>query len=244
MSLVQMIALIFIGGILPTLFWLFYWLREDDKNPEPRRLIFLTFILGMAVVPIAGYSERYINILLVKDANIQPSEIFFKTYFMAMAILIIWSAIEEFLKYVAAYFGGLSHKDNDEAIDPIIYMITAALGFAAFENILYIFKELNNSGYFTTGVILTGNFRFIGSTLLHTASSAIIGLFLAFFYYKSWLIKGASLVAGFICATTLHTIFNSFIIRQENFTLIGFSIVWLSIVAIILLFEKVKKIKK
>jgi protease PrsW len=239
-----MIVLVFIGGILPTLFWLFYWLHEDNKNPEPKHLILLTFILGMVVVPIAGYIERYISIWFVKDPNIQPSEIFYKTYFIAITILILWAAVEEVLKYLAAYFGGLNNKANNEAIDPIIYMITAALGFASFENILYIFKEINNVGYLSSSVVLTGNFRFIGSTLLHTASSAFVGIFLAFSYYKNWTVRGMSLIFGLICATALHTIFNSFIIRQENFTLIGFSIVWLSIIAIILLFEKVKKIKK
>ncbi len=244
MSLVHMIILIFVGGILPTFFWLFYWLREDKKNPEPKKLIFLTFFLGMAIVPIAGYVERYLNILIAKDPNIQPSEIFYKSYFVALAILVLWAATEEVLKFFAAYFGGLGHRENNEALDPIIYMITAALGFAALENILYIYKEFSSVGYITSSVVLTGNFRFIGSTLLHTASSAIIGLFLAFSYYKNWMVKKIHLILGLACATTLHTIFNSFIIRQENFTLIGFSIVWLSIIAIILLFEKVKTIKK
>ncbi len=244
MSLVQMIVLVLIGGILPTLFWLFYWLREDARHPEPARLIFLTFILGMFAVPIAGILERYVNIFIANDANIRPSDIFFNSYFVAIIILILWSSVEEILKYLAAHFGGLSNRANNEALDPIIYMITAALGFAAAENVLYILKEINNVGYFSSSVIMTGNFRFIGSTLLHTASSAIVGVFMAFSYYKNWIIKGWHLILGFICAISLHTIFNSFIIRQEEFTLIGFSIVWLCIIAIIVLFEKVKKINK
>ncbi|HRY31006.1 MAG TPA: PrsW family glutamic-type intramembrane protease [Candidatus Paceibacterota bacterium] len=243
MNLTETILLLFIGGILPPIFWLFYWLREDSEKPEPRGLIFLTFVLGMIFVPIAGALEKFINYLIAGNSNVVPAEIFFGSYVIAITILILWSVIEEALKFLAAYFGGLKRKANDEAIDPIIYMITAALGFAACENALYMFKEISDVGYFTSSIVLTGNFRFIGSTLLHTASSALVGVFLAFAYYKNWQVHRFCLFYGFAGAIALHTIFNSFIIRQGNFTLVGFSVVWVAIIVIILLFEKVKKIK-
>ena len=39
-----------LGGILPALIWLAFWLREDYKHPEPRGLILRTFLLGMGAV--------------------------------------------------------------------------------------------------------------------------------------------------------------------------------------------------
>ena len=41
-----------LGGILPALVWLAFWLREDYKHPEPRGLVFRTFIFGMIAVII------------------------------------------------------------------------------------------------------------------------------------------------------------------------------------------------
>ena len=39
-----------VGGILPALIWLFFWLMEDRCEPEPKRYIFLCFLGGMLAV--------------------------------------------------------------------------------------------------------------------------------------------------------------------------------------------------
>ena len=62
---------------------------------------------------------------------------------------------------------------NKEPIDAMIYCIVVALGFAALENTFFIMDPLLN-GEVTKG-LLTGNMRFIGSTLVHIVSSASIG---------------------------------------------------------------------
>ena len=36
-----------IGGMLPALFWLWFWLQEDKLHPEPRSRIMLAFLGGM-----------------------------------------------------------------------------------------------------------------------------------------------------------------------------------------------------
>jgi RsiW-degrading membrane proteinase PrsW (M82 family) len=91
-----------------------------------------------------------------------------------------------------------------------------------------------------TSAFITGNMRFIGATLLHVSSSAIIGIFMAMSYYKNEYFKQRYLLSGFILSVALHSIFNSFIIRAGNFTVVGFSLVWVSVIIIILMFEKIK----
>jgi len=46
-------AIAFVSSLVPAIFWLWFWLREDKKNPEPILLIIITFIAGMAIVPLA-----------------------------------------------------------------------------------------------------------------------------------------------------------------------------------------------
>jgi len=242
MRLFNTITISFIIGFIPVLLWLWYWLREDRTHPEPRILIFLTFVFGGLAVPLAGALQWFIAILIAGYGDIDIRSIFHTSYVYAIVILILGATCEEVLKYLAAYFAALRKKANDEPIDVMIYLITAALGFSAVENSLYILSSVHE-GYLTTGILI-GNTRFIGATLLHVASSALIGVFAAFSYYKNSKIKSHYLFTGFTFAIALHTIFNSFIIRQENFTLAGFTVVWLVIVAIILLFEKVKTIYK
>lgn len=237
MHILNTVLLALLGGILPALAWLSFWLREDS-HPEPKKLILKSFLYGMCAVPFALVAQFVINGLLIKGQSIQT--VFFTNYPIAILAIILWAASEEYFKYKAAYNSGLINKENNEPIDPMIYMITAALGFAALENTLFIFWPLLAGD--STTAFMTGNMRFIGSTMLHVATSAIIGIFASFSFYKNKDLKKKNIVIGFIIAVSLHTIFNSFIIRSEEFTLIGFGTVWLTIIFIIMIFEKVKKI--
>jgi RsiW-degrading membrane proteinase PrsW (M82 family) len=240
MDLTTTIFFSFIVGFIPALIWLFYFLREDKKNPEPSGVIITTFVYGMITVPIALVFQQIVNALVLQGRSIE--NLFFIDYVPALVTLILWASFEEVVKYVAAYKGGISKKANNEPIDPVIYMITAALGFAALENTLFVFTPFLDGSSLTA--VLTGNLRFVGATLLHVAASAIVGMFISFSYYKKEEAKKTLLFYGIVLSIVLHVMFNSFIIRGGNFTIVGFSTVWISIIIIIILFEKVKKIYK
>ena len=45
-------AIAFLAGLIPALFWLWFWLREDKARPEPRILIATAFIAGILIVPL------------------------------------------------------------------------------------------------------------------------------------------------------------------------------------------------
>ena len=131
----------------------------------------------------------------------------------------------------------------DEPIDPMIYLITTALGFAALENTLFLINSLSNGGFVES--IITGNMRFIGATLLHTISSGTIGLAMGLTFYKKPRTRMVALIIGIILAIILHTFFNFLIINSSgNGILWVFAGVWILVVLLILLFEKVKHIKK
>jgi RsiW-degrading membrane proteinase PrsW (M82 family) len=121
-------------------------------------------------------------------------------------------------------------------------MITAGLGFAALENSLFLF-DLVKSGDSLVNIVLTGNMRFLGASVLHIISSGIIGVFIALSYYKKKEIKKRYLLSGLILAITLHSIFNSFIIRSDGFTLVAFAMSWLVALFLILYVEKIKNKK-
>src|SRR3989344_6957870 len=142
-----------LGGILPALVWLSFWLREDRKNPEPNGLIVKTFLLGMFAVLLVLPFQKGVEMLIPGTT---------------LVTLFLWAFFEETFKLSAGYFGGLHTVDDNEPIDPMIYMITAALGFAAIENALFIFGPL--VGNETTQSFITGNLRFIGASLLHVVS--------------------------------------------------------------------------
>jgi len=214
------------GGILPAIFWLWFWLREDRKKPEPTGLILRTFIAGMVVVPLALPLQK----LAVE-------------MFAGATLIGVWVIIEETLKYAVALMVVLWHKAVDEPIDYIIYMITIALGFAALENALFIWNPLVAGDL--SGSIITGNFRFLGATLLHVIASGTIGVFLAMAFYKRDKVKLLAGTFGLFIAILLHALFNLFIMDADGEQILSiFLIVWLLVIGLFFLFEKVKQLEK
>ncbi len=221
----QTILFALLGGVLPALLWLWFWLKQDKKRPEPRGLILLAFVVGMIAVPV-----------------VLPFEKFADSYFTGTAVIIIWSAIEEIFKYTFAYFAVLRRKAMDEPVDAVIYMITVALGFAALENTLFLINPITDGSFVDT--IINGNLRFLGATLLHTLSSATIGVMIALSFYRKKALKKVYVVYGLIMAILLHSLFNFFIMKGSGDKLLTiFIFVWIGIVILILLFEKIKRIR-
>jgi protease PrsW len=219
-------AVAFLAGLIPALFWLWFWLREDTARPEPRILIFTAFLSGMMIVPL-----------------VLPLQKFAITRFDGNELILVWVIIEEVLKYCAALIVVLWNRSVDEPIDTIIYMITIALGFSALENALFVFDPLKNNDYGT--FFITGNFRFIGATLLHTLASGTVGVMMALAYYKRKSIRIASATLGLFIAILLHALFNFSIMDASGETVLGvFMFVWMGVIVLFLIFEKVKILER
>jgi len=235
-----------LGGFLPTIFWLWFWLREDKKRPEPTRLIMKTFIVGGFFIIAAFLLEK----LVTPNANLteQIVNVYQNNFSWPLLLtvgwpLIAWALIEELVKYVAAYVAALKNKNFDEPIDAMIYLITVALGFAAVENFLFLLNMLTTENFALDSFLLTGNLRFLGATLLHIVTSAILGACLSFSFYRSRRFKFLSVFVGLLTATALHTLFNFFILVKEKGGVLAVLIgLWSTTMLVIFLFEIVKRL--
>jgi RsiW-degrading membrane proteinase PrsW (M82 family) len=214
-----------LGGILPALFWLWFWLKEDKVHPEPKKIIFEAFVFGMISVPFAIFFEK-ITLAGVGE--------------LSLLLFFVWAVIEETFKYFGAFIAGIRTEYFDEPIDVVMYMISAALGFAALENVLFIYTSLDQ-GTITAGITML-QLRFIGASLLHVACSALIGFGIGFGIGKKNVTRFAYLFTGLAFAFALHTAFNYLIMVTEGKYLFNiFMLLWLVVVLIILLFEKIKR---
>jgi len=217
-----------LGGVLPALVWLAFWLNEDYKHPEPRGLILKTFLFGMIAVIIVLPFEKAVDAFL-------PG--------MTIVAILLWVILEELFKFAAAFFGGLHSVEDNEPIDPIIYMITAALGFVALENTLFIFGPIIGEDIMKS--VITGNLRFVGASLLHVVSSSIIGVALAFSFYQPRRKRVVLALLAIILAVAFHAGFNLTIIRWNNFgAALTFGLVWFGAILLLLAFEKAKTIAR
>ena len=230
----MLLVLAIIFGILPGFAWLIFYLQEDP-HPEPRRLIVYVFLVGGIVTFLAvGLEIGYLNALKLLGWQ------------TPIALLTGLAIIEEVLKFAATYASIHRSRYFDEAVDAMIYMVVASLGFATAENILFAVGDIQEgltAGIMESsligGVFETISLRFVGATLLHTLASAIVG------YY--WALGIAQrrekhfIALGLLCATPFHSFFN-FLIITYGPGQIYYSTLLLVIVAAVVLhdFEKIK----
>ncbi len=228
---VEMFVYALIGGVLPSLLWMWFWMHENYQHDEPKGIISLTFIVGMCAVFLVYPFQKFLPSVF----GLTPD---------SFGTLGLWAFLEETFKFAVAYFCVLRFKNYfNEPIDAFIYLMTAALGFVAMENTFYLLAPLLQGD--TMGSIMTGNLRFLGASLLHVVASGSLAVFIAHAYYKSKWIKGIYWILGLLAATVLHTLFNYFIIiTTEGSTFLIFSFVWITTVLLILALERVKTIKK
>lgn len=223
----QPLALAIFAGFFPALAWLWFWLREDSEHPEPRRLIALAFFGGMVMVAVVIPIEEYAQTVIASQA----------------LLLVVWAFIEEVCKYASARTLVLWRREDDEPIDPVIYMVTTALGFSAVENALFLYSPLAGGTFLST--IETGDLRFVGASLVHVLSSAVIGVMLAIVFYdrRRWL-RPFAVAIGVILATLLHGSFNFFILNAEpQQTILVLTFVWAGVIALLACLEWVKRFK-
>ncbi|MBI2050060.1 MAG: PrsW family intramembrane metalloprotease [Candidatus Staskawiczbacteria bacterium] len=228
-------------GVLPALIWLSYYLREDT-HPEPRPMILKVFLFGsLATLPVflvqVGFSALLVELKL-------PSSIFSILYWFLVIAL-----AEEFFKYLVVKKTVLKSPHLDEPLDIMLYMIIAALGFAALENVLYLFfwKSITSNlslGQILNNTIIISFIRFIGATFLHTLASGTLGYFLAVEVYKKkkrwWFF-----VSGLALTSALHGLYNFSIITFKGALQIATPVIILVGLAIFVVwaFNRVKKMK-
>lgn len=231
-------AIAILGGVVPTLLWLWFWYRQDRECPEPRGLITLSFIAGMTVVFFVLPVQKLIVALfppIIDIADTLIRELSLPAIDPETLRNLLLATVEEVGKYATVFFIATRSKYFDEPVDAVVYLVTAALGFVAVENTLYILKDLDQSGVAQT--IINGNLRFLGATLLHTVSSAVIGIAIAGSFYAPRIMKIIAVIAGVGIATLLHTHFN-LTIMETNGTLnvlAVFSRYWIAIVGIVII---------
>lgn len=226
------VFIVLIAAFAPALAWLFFFLRED-VHPEPRRLIAKVFIVGaFASVPV----------FLIQSG----ADALLKGEFALLVVILAF--IEEIFKFFAAYVVVRRNPAFDEPIDAMIYMIAAALGFATVENVFITGSAYpltaSLGAFFTAGGALTTlTFRFVGATLLHVLSSALVGYFWARGWAKN---RTRTLLAqGLFLATAVHAVFNFLIYRFQYENLI-IPTLFLVVAGFFVLvdFERVKKLEK
>lgn len=124
-------GVLLVAALLPAAILMVYVYHKDTVEKEPVGLIVRVFLLGVVAGPVAAVIETVafgvFEAVLPAGAVLLVLE-----YFVGVA------AVEEALKY-AALSTIRKNPAFNYVFDGIVYAVAAALGFAALENVLYVF---------------------------------------------------------------------------------------------------------
>ena len=196
---------VFFFGLAPSIIWLLYFLKRDT-HPESNTMILKIFFYGMMITVIAALIELGLEGLLESVAIYLPSFVYLAIYH-----LIVIALVEESLKYFIIRENVLKESEFDEPVDAMLYMIIAALGFAALENIFVLLPI----GQHVVQTISISAIRFIGATFLHALCSGTIGYFLALSLLNRKK-KYQLILTGIAISTFLHGLYNFSIMKAED----------------------------
>ncbi len=225
--------LLIIVGALPSLIWLGYWLRKDC-HPEPKALITKVLLLGIMLSPLAIAAQMLFVHAAAGPLGFDPVAFSDTPWFYLWAAL-----VEETVKWLAVWFIVIRNPEFDEPVDAMVYMLTAAMGFAAMENILAINRTLPDGIGAAIGL---WGLRFAGATLLHALASALLGYFIALSWF-AFSHRRALFLVGLALATVFHWVFNLFIRGMHQSVSLLFSTFLLIAMAFLIsaLFDKIKE---
>ena len=160
-------------AIIPGILIIVYVYRKDTVEKEPLRLILKILLFGVISCIAAGYLEQLESNFLPQYP--QGSVEYAVTTSFCMAAL-----VEETVKYLAMRIGSWRYEGFNYRFDGVVYGVSAAVGFAIYENIMYVAMY-----GFQTAIV-----RAFTAIPLHAFCGVFMGVFYA--YSKKASILGQS----------------------------------------------------
>ena len=173
-------------GFAPGLYWLWYFYQRDKLEPEPKKLVLISYFLGILAAGLVIFIHM-------------P----FKWNYFISAVIAA-PILEELAKFLMVWTYLYRNKNFSEPMDGIVYAAAVALGFASIENGLYLFRINQQAKFLLSNVILIRAFL---SVPAHALFSGIWGYALG--RYKFDKKKNRFVVLyGLLLAMLLHAAFN------------------------------------
>ena len=123
-----------LAAVLPAVFLLRYIYREDTVEPEPPllliRLLFMGVIAALISIVLESLGESILNAL------VDPGS---PWYTVLLAFFVV-AVVEEGTKFFFLYRRTWRDPNFNYRFDAILYAVFVSLGFAAFENVKYVFS--------------------------------------------------------------------------------------------------------
>jgi RsiW-degrading membrane proteinase PrsW (M82 family) len=133
LPMLTVIGVYVLAAILPALFLMGYIYKKDKVDKEPPGLLLSLVFMGVAAALVSIVLEYLGENNL--NAFISPSN---PHYTIVLAFLVV-AAVEEGTKFFFLYKRTWHDYNFNYRFDGVVYAVFVSLGFAAFENIKYVF---------------------------------------------------------------------------------------------------------
>lgn len=183
------------SAVLPALVLLYFIYRKDDLRKEPSGQIWRAFFLGMLSAFVSIFFSSLLLLLgLYTEEPASAGEHLMDAFFGA-------ALPEETAKLVLLLLFLRRNPDFDEWVDGIVYAACLGLGFAALENVFYLFNNLSDWA-------AVGTLRAFLSIPAHFFFAVTMGYFVSRASFGDSAKRNRNLALALICPVVLHTLYD------------------------------------
>ncbi len=180
-------------ALAPVIAILIYFYVRDRYEKEPKSMLLKAFLVGMATTILAVVIEK-------STAKYWPYPQEVGMFSLFLFTLLGIALIEEGVKFLPLITLFYPHGEMNEIYDGIIYGVFISLGFAAVENVFYVFSK----GY------AVGLYRAFMAVPGHAVYGAIMGFFVGLAKFSD---EGKTLLIlkGLFYAILAHALYDFFL---------------------------------
>jgi len=190
---------LFAIALVPVIVLISYVYFHDKHEREPLGMLTGAFVLGIfSVIPALIFTSGWEQLGFVRTTGT------LNTLFYAFVVVAL---SEESAKYLMMRSFLYKRKAFNEPYDGIMYMVMVGMGFAALENLLYVFGQPSYAES-----LAVGGWRAVTSIPAHGAFAVLMGFFAGRAKYSK---KGAPLLllAGLLAAVFFHGAYDFFLMQ-------------------------------
>lgn len=137
--------IVFVIAILPAVLLLLHINKKDCRRPEPKSQLVKAFLLGLLSIPLSLAISIPMGMLGLYTESVE-------SYTDAFCISFFGASIpEESAKLIILWLFLRKNRHFDEKMDGIVYAVCVSMGFAALENVMYLFQ--NYDTFMEVGIV-------------------------------------------------------------------------------------------
>jgi RsiW-degrading membrane proteinase PrsW (M82 family) len=206
-------------AVLPGLAISYYIWWRDKHEPEPRNYLIACFLFGiLSIIPAILLESAGMSMGFNVGKDVLNTFIF--------AVVVVGFS-EELSKFLFLRYYIFPKKEFCEPMDGIVYSVMVSMGFATFENVMYVYSQKTVELSYNVAIL-----RMLTAVPAHASFAVIMGYFVGKAKFTTEK-RTSLLVTGLLSATIVHGLYDFFLMQQMTEALAIFTLIIL-IVAIII----------